>query len=125
MTVPPREERSRASSTIGPLPSSSATMLHRAAPAGLMRFGYPLMLDLTDRPVVIVGGGEVAVRKVRGLLDAGAPRITVVATDFHADLPPTVVRVAERYEARHLDGAELVFAATDGREVNDAVVRDC
>jgi precorrin-2 dehydrogenase/sirohydrochlorin ferrochelatase len=90
-----------------------------------MRFGYPLMLDVTNRPVVIVGGGAVAVRKVRGLHDAGAADITVVALDCHADLPADVKRVAERYEARHLSGAALVFAATDRREVNDAVVRDC
>src|SRR4051812_24882443 len=100
-------------------------MQGRASRAALMRFNYPLMLDVTDRPVVIVGGGAVAVRKVRGLLEAGATKITVVATDFHADLPPGVSRVAERYEPRHVDGAELVFAATDRPEVNDAVVRDC
>src|SRR5205814_5161033 len=41
-----------------------------------------------------------------------------------ATMPPSVERVEEPYEARHLAGAGLVFAATDLPAVNDAVVRD-
>jgi precorrin-2 dehydrogenase/sirohydrochlorin ferrochelatase len=92
-----------------------------------MAFTYPLMLDVSTRPAVIVGGGAVAARKARGLLDAGATAVTVVSPTFHPDLPAGVARVAERYEPRHLDAAAaggLVFAATDSRAVNDAVVRD-
>jgi siroheme synthase-like protein len=82
------------------------------------------MLDVTDRLVVIVGGGAVAVRKVRTLLEAGATRVRVVAPTFHEQMPPQVERVPEPYDARHLDGAGLVYAATDLPEVNDRVVRD-
>jgi precorrin-2 dehydrogenase/sirohydrochlorin ferrochelatase len=39
-------------------------------------------------------------------------------------MPEAVERIAENYEPRHLDGAGLVFAATDLAAVNDAVVRD-
>lgn len=82
------------------------------------------MLDVTDRPVVIVGGGQVAARKARGLLEAGATRVRCVSPDFVPDMPDSVERVRQPYEARHLDGAGLVFAATDLPAVNDAVVRD-
>ena len=34
--------------------------------------GYPLLLDLRDRDVLVVGGGVVATRRVAGLVDAGA-----------------------------------------------------
>jgi siroheme synthase-like protein len=88
------------------------------------RFTYPLMLDVTDRLVVIVGGGAVAVRKARGLLQAGASRVRCVSREFDAQLPEAVERVASRYEPRHLDGAGLVFAATDSAEVNAAVAGD-
>lgn len=82
------------------------------------------MLDVTDRLVVIIGGGAVAVRKVAGLLAAGAKRVRVVSPAFHAKLPGDVERIAEQYHAAHLDGAALVFAATDSPDVNSAVVMD-
>lgn len=88
------------------------------------RFTYPLMLDVADRLVVIVGGGAVAVRKARGLLQAGANRVRCVAPAIDPQLPASVERVTSPYDPRHLDGAGLVFAATDSAEVNAAVVRD-
>ena len=39
---------------------------------------YPIVLELRDRPVLVVGGGSVAERKVDGLLQAGA-RPTLVS----------------------------------------------
>ncbi|MEX3609822.1 bifunctional precorrin-2 dehydrogenase/sirohydrochlorin ferrochelatase [Rothia sp. LK2588] len=45
----------------------------------------PFMLDVTDKPVVIVGGGEVATRRVHKLLDAGA-QVTVIAPELSAQL---------------------------------------
>jgi siroheme synthase-like protein len=82
------------------------------------------MLDVTDRPVVIVGGGPVAVRKARSVLEAGATRVRVVAPTIDSAMPSSVERVEAPYEPAHLDGAGLVFAATDLPAVNDAVVRD-
>src|SRR5689334_10910631 len=81
------------------------------------------MLDMTDRTAVIVGGGTVAARKARGLLEAGA-KVRCVSPVFSPEIPGNVERIAEGYASRHLDGAFLVFAATDNREVNNAVVRD-
>ena len=89
-----------------------------------MPHNYPLLLDVSDRQIVIVGGGEVAVRKVQGLLDAGARRVRVVSPQFHDHMPAGVQRVNETYRREHLAGAALVFAATDEQQVNDAVVRD-
>ena len=83
-----------------------------------------MVLDVTDRLVVIVGGGGVAARKARGVLEAGATRVRCVSPAFDAEMPESVERVPEAYEARHLDGAGLVFAATDLAAVNDSVVRD-
>jgi siroheme synthase-like protein len=85
---------------------------------------YPMMLDVADRLVVIVGGGAVAARKAAGLIECGATRVRCVAPVFDAAMPASVERVAARYEKNHLDGAGLVFAATDNPAVNDAVVHD-
>ena len=89
-----------------------------------MPHAYPLMLDVTARLLVVVGGGAVAVRKVKGLLEAGATRVRVVSPEHHPEMPPGVDRVKSTYEPRHLDGADLVFAATDSPDVNEQVVAD-
>jgi len=83
-----------------------------------------MLLDVTYRPVVIVGGGKVASRKAAGLLAAGATRVTVVSPEFNADMPIGVKRVSERYRLEHLTDAMLVFAATNVPNVNDAVVAE-
>src|SRR4051794_38596804 len=85
---------------------------------------YPLMLDVDHRLVVIVGGGVVAGRKARGLIECGASRVRCVSPTFDAGIPDGVERIVARYEPRHLDGASLAFAATDDPAVNAAVVRD-
>ena len=82
---------------------------------------YPVFLDLKDRPVLVVGAGPIALRKTRGLLDAGA-RVTVVAPvclpDFE-DLPLRLVR--RPFRPSDLAGATLVFAATNDRRVNHRI----
>lgn len=85
---------------------------------------YPMVLDVTDRLVVIIGGGDVAARKVRGLLSAGATRVKVVSPTFCEAMPPGVERVVAAYESKHLSGAQLVFAATDDGAVNGRIVRE-
>lgn len=89
-----------------------------------MRFAYPVMLDVTERLVVIIGGGAVAVRKAAGVLEAGATRVRVVAPRINSDMAKAVERVEAAYEPRHLTGAGMVFAATDSSEVNEQIVRD-
>lgn len=83
------------------------------------------MLDVTTRLSVIVGGGGVAARKAAGLIEAGAKRVRVVAPLLGADpLDSSIERIQAAYRVEHLDGAGLVFAATNDPAVNDAVVRD-
>src|SRR5438045_3998178 len=89
-----------------------------------MAFNYPLLLEVTDRAIVIVRGGEVALRKAKALIEAGATQIRVIAPRVHERMPQQVTRVVEPYRAEHLLGAALVFAATDDPSVNEAVVRD-
>jgi siroheme synthase (precorrin-2 oxidase/ferrochelatase) len=51
------------------------------------------MLDVTDRPVVIIGGGRVAARKAAGLIAAGARDVTVVSPAFDERMPGGVKRM--------------------------------
>jgi len=82
---------------------------------------YPIFLDLKDRPVLVVGAGTVALRKTRGLLEAGA-KVTVVAPEMLPDFDDLPVRLLRRaFRAADLAGAVLVFAATDDRQVNHRI----
>jgi uroporphyrin-III C-methyltransferase/precorrin-2 dehydrogenase/sirohydrochlorin ferrochelatase len=86
---------------------------------------HPICLDLAGEPVVVVGGGEVARRKVASLVESGA-RVTVIAPACAAALEPLVARgeirwVPRAYAPGDLAGARLAYAATDDPEVNRAV----
>ena len=83
----------------------------------------PMFARLEGRPVLLVGGGEVALRKARLLLAAGA-RITLVSPaiepEFH-EFAGRFTHVAARFDPAHLAGQILVVAATDDLEVNALV----
>jgi precorrin-2 dehydrogenase / sirohydrochlorin ferrochelatase len=73
---------------------------------------------------VIVGGGEVANRKARKLLQARA-EVVLVSPEVKPELESVAVEVHRRpYRRGDLEGAFLVFAATNRREVNAAVTRE-
>ncbi len=86
---------------------------------------YPLFLDLADQPVVVVGAGQVATRKIGTLRKAGA-RVTVISPIA----TPAIRRMKKitwlrrRYRTGDLRGARLVVAATDNLTVNERVCRE-
>lgn len=86
---------------------------------------YPVLLDLAGRSCLVVGGGRVALGKVRGLLAAGA-RVTVIAPDVADELAGLegVVVERRRYEPGDVEGHRLVVAATDDPAVNRQVFLD-
>lgn len=86
---------------------------------------YPVLLDVTECRVLVVGAGAVAARKVRGLLDAGARQIVVVAPAFCAEMPASVIGITRAFEPADLDGVALCFAATDSASVNERVCELC
>jgi uroporphyrin-III C-methyltransferase/precorrin-2 dehydrogenase/sirohydrochlorin ferrochelatase len=88
---------------------------------------FPAFLDMREKPVVVVGGGEVAERKVKALLRCGA-HVTVVApevTDRLAVLAHdgTLAHRVKRFDESDLHGARMVVAATDDAMVNENIGR--
>src|SRR5438105_5963542 len=85
---------------------------------------YPVLLQLTGRLAVVIGGGTVGRRKTAGLLAAGA-RVRIVALNSRpADWDePLVEWRQEPYRSSHLQGAALVFAAAVD-DVNRQVTAD-
>jgi precorrin-2 dehydrogenase/sirohydrochlorin ferrochelatase len=85
---------------------------------------YPIFLDLSGRRCVVVGGGEVAGRKARKLLQARA-EVVVISPEVRPELESVAAEVHRRPDEQgDLEGAYLAFAATDAREVNAAVAEE-
>ncbi len=90
-----------------------------------MPFRYPICLEVDGRRCLVVGGGDVAEHKVRGLLDAGAG-VVVVAEAVTAELDRLAAEgslewVRRPYAGGDLEGAWLAVAATDDPACNAAV----
>jgi uroporphyrin-III C-methyltransferase/precorrin-2 dehydrogenase/sirohydrochlorin ferrochelatase len=94
------------------------------AEPGTTRAVYPLMLSMTGRRAVVVGGGQVALRRTRSLLESGA-HVVIIApsvTAELADLPVTILR--RPYRDGDLAAAWLAHAATDDPRVNSLVAAE-
>lgn len=88
---------------------------------------YPVMVNIEGKPSVVIGGGDVAGRKVLDLLESGA-RVKVVSPVFNdritraaEDFKGSVELVQRKYINGDLDGAVMVFSATDDPAVNHEV----
>ncbi|WP_288363026.1 bifunctional precorrin-2 dehydrogenase/sirohydrochlorin ferrochelatase, partial [uncultured Spongiibacter sp.] len=88
----------------------------------------PLFTKLDGKTCLLVGGGEVALRKARLLSKAGAI-LRVVAPDIAPELEQLARESGQclhaDYRLDYLDGVFLVIAATDDQALNEQVSRDC
>lgn len=85
---------------------------------------YPVMINIREKKVVVVGGGKVAARKIKTLL-AEQAAVTVISPTLHADIPQAEIQwLARSYQTGDLEGAKLVFACTDQEEVNRQIMQD-
>jgi siroheme synthase-like protein len=89
---------------------------------------YIACLKLTGRRCVVVGGGDVGLEKVEGLLACDAD-VTLVAPEAHPELAQHALEGSIRWEQREyrsedLDGALIVIAATSDTDVNISVFED-
>ena len=89
---------------------------------------YPVFLKVRGRKCVVVGGGEVALRKVEVLLGYGAevkvvsPRVCPELAELGAQ---NSIRIVERkYQEGDLEDTFVAIAATDDNEINKAVVSE-
>lgn len=89
---------------------------------------YPMFVSLQKKVCLVVGGGSVGERKVRGLLQYGGV-IRLIAEDLSPWLQVqcaegTVQLVGKTYTKGYLDGVDLVFAATNDLCLNRRVAED-
>jgi siroheme synthase-like protein len=89
---------------------------------------FPIALHGERITAVVIGGGAVGTRKARALVNSGA-LVRVVSPEITSELAELdrlrhVSISREAYRKKHLDGATLVVAATDSREVNAQIAID-
>src|SRR5512145_913407 len=89
---------------------------------------YPVFWDIHGKKCVVVGGGEVAARKVARLLDCGA-KVCVVSPELVSELDTLkkerrLDHIDDEYKVEYLRGAALVIGATDNDKINRAISDD-
>lgn len=83
---------------------------------------YPVFLDMKDRKVLVVGGGFVALQKIKTLLDSGAI-VKVITKELIAEdikALPVSLEIRE-YNENDMIGVSIVIAATNSHEVNTKI----
>lgn len=90
---------------------------------------YPIMLNIKGKKCKVIGGGKVAERKVKALLDYGAlvtvisPFVTEDLLQYHRDGKVNLIQ--RDYIYGDLDGSCLVYAATNNERVNEDCLKEC
>jgi siroheme synthase-like protein len=90
---------------------------------------YPIYLDIENRSVVIIGGGNVCARKAETMLKYGA-RVTVVSPECTDEIERWAAEGLltlnrKPYDDSDLEGANIVIASTDDVTVNERIAADC
>jgi len=91
--------------------------------------GYPVFLNLKGIRVVIIGGGRIAERKLRSVIQEDA-NIVLVASKISDSIKAlssvsSFTLIEEKFETCHLEKATLVFAASSDQAVNEQVTDLC
>ena len=91
---------------------------------------FPIFIDITNQPVLVVGGGETALQRVKMLMDFDAD-IMIVARE----ICPEIIKLAlangnvaaesREFETADLADKKLVFIATDDKELNHRISKLC
>ena len=89
---------------------------------------YPINLDLSGKPCVVIGGGKVALRKVKTLLQAQA-KVTVIAPSLTASLAKlaqaeVIFYKQKEYMSGDMTGFFLAVCATDSSFINAAAAKE-
>lgn len=89
---------------------------------------YPVFWEIAGKKCVVIGGGDVAERKIRRLIDCGA-KVCVISPSLNEGLSllkekNIISHIAKEYSVENIYGAALVIGATDDEKINAAVSHD-
>jgi uroporphyrin-III C-methyltransferase/precorrin-2 dehydrogenase/sirohydrochlorin ferrochelatase len=86
----------------------------------------PISINITNKKVLFIGGGKVALQKIKSLNRFNV-QITVVSTAFDPEVAKQkgINCITKSYESTDLDGYFLVYACTDSNHTNEMIREDC
>lgn len=86
---------------------------------------YPIFLNITGKKCVVIGGGNVAERRIKELIKCGAT-VHVYAKEFRKNILKLKknIKIYQHYSRRIIKGASLLFIATDDRNFNRKILKD-
>ena len=90
---------------------------------------FPLFVDLSGKDILFVGGGSIAARRI-GVLQPFVEEITVVAPEADGRILELtesgfVNWIMREFDEGDLEGRDIVFAATDDKELNAEIAAKC
>jgi len=90
---------------------------------------FPLFLDISDKDILFVGGGQIAARRIQALAPF-TQQVTIVAPEADGSIlrlteEGEVSWIVREFESADLEGRDLVFAATDDAELNAEIAGLC
>lgn len=92
---------------------------------------FPLFVDLTKKSIIVVGAGKIAARRVKSLLPfvgamkVIAPEVSSEITETAASSEGTLVIEQRPFAPSDLDGADMVLAVTNDKELNTRIGALC
>lgn len=83
---------------------------------------YPINVNVSNKKVLLVGGGKIAARKIKGLLSEKA-LVTVIGPTLHETIEEEEITwIAREYQSGDIKGDEsLIFACTDNKQLNEQI----
>lgn len=86
---------------------------------------FPMFVDLNKKKCLVVGGGKIALRKIKTLLQYGAI-IKVIAPEINDEIVELDIEIEKReFKREDIDGNFLVIAGTDNQLLNSEIVKIC
>lgn len=90
---------------------------------------FPMFVDISGMKIVVIGGGNIAARRIRTLLQF-ASDITVISPEAmeavrQLEAQGRIRWIPRGYRTEDIQGADMVLAATNDKPLNEQIVRDC
>jgi len=94
-----------------------------------MKKYYPIMLDIKEKKCAVIGGGNIAYRKITSLLECNA-EVIVISNEVIKDIQlliedKKIIYFQDKYNFKYISDCYLVYAATNDSIVNQAVYSQC